>query len=54
MRVNSGFARVNVSRTGLPGVVIRLNHGKGPAANFTVRRISGGIGIERIFPCIRR
>ncbi len=32
------------------GVVIRLSHGKGPAANFTVRRISGGIGIERIFP----
>ena len=32
------------------GVVIRLHHGKGPAANFTVRRISGGIGIERIFP----
>ena len=32
------------------GVVIRLNHGKGPAANFTVCRISGGIGIERIFP----
>ena len=32
------------------GVVIRLNHGKGSAANFTVRRISGGIGIERIFP----
>ena len=32
------------------GVVIRLHHGKGAAANFTVRRISGGIGIERIFP----
>lgn len=32
------------------GVVIRLDHGNGPAANFTVRRISGGIGIERIFP----
>jgi large subunit ribosomal protein L19 len=32
------------------GVVIRLSNGKGPAANFTVRRISGGIGIERIFP----
>ena len=29
------------------GVVIRLNNGKGPASNFTVRRISGGIGIER-------
>ncbi len=32
------------------GVVIRLQNGNGPAANFTVRRISGGIGIERIFP----
>ena len=32
------------------GVVIRRQNGKGPAANFTVRRISAGIGIERIFP----
>ena len=32
------------------GVVIRLANGKGPAANFTVRRITAGIGIERIFP----
>ena len=32
------------------GVVIRLQNGTGPAANFTVRRISGGIGVERIFP----
>ncbi len=32
------------------GVVIRLANGKSPAANFTVRRISAGIGIERIFP----
>ena len=32
------------------GVVIRLQNGKGPAANFTVRRITAGIGIERIFP----
>ena len=33
------------------GVVIRKSNGKGPSANFTVRRIaSGGIGIERIFP----
>ena len=32
------------------GVVIRLQNGKGPASSFTVRRISGGIGIERIFP----
>ena len=32
------------------GVVIRRQNGSGPAANFTVRRITGGIGIERIFP----
>ena len=32
------------------GVVIRLHNGKGPAASFTVRRITAGIGIERVFP----
>lgn len=32
------------------GVVIRKSNGTGPSANFTVRRISSGIGIERIFP----
>ncbi|MCH8224468.1 MAG: 50S ribosomal protein L19 [Chloroflexi bacterium] len=32
------------------GAVIRLQNGSGPAASFTVRRISGGIGIERVFP----
>ena len=32
------------------GVVIRLNNGAGVSANFTVRRITAGIGIERIFP----
>ena len=32
------------------GVVIRLQNGRGPGANFTVRRITAGIGIERIFP----
>ena len=31
------------------GVVIARRNGS-PAANFTVRRISGGIGIERMFP----
>jgi large subunit ribosomal protein L19 len=31
------------------GVVIR-RRGGGPASNFTVRRITAGIGIERIFP----
>ena len=32
------------------GVVSRLQNGKGPAASFTVRRITAGIGIERVFP----
>ena len=32
------------------GVVIRRQNGTSPAGNFTVRRITGGIGIERIFP----
>ena len=32
------------------GVVIRRQNGAGVAANFTVRRITAGIGIERTFP----
>ncbi|MDA1127282.1 MAG: 50S ribosomal protein L19 [Chloroflexi bacterium] len=32
------------------GVVTRFMNGKGPAANFTVRRITAGIGIDRVFP----
>ena len=32
------------------GVCIRRTHGTGPAANFTVRRVTAGIGIERVFP----
>ena len=30
------------------GVVLRLR--KGPAGNFTVRRIASGVGVERTFP----
>ena len=32
------------------GVVIARKHGKGINATFTVRKISDGVGVERIFP----
>lgn len=32
------------------GLVIARKHGSEPGATITVRKISGGIGVERVFP----
>ena len=51
VRVNFRIREGNRERVqAFQGVCIRRSNGKGPAANFTVRRITAGIGIERVFP----
>lgn len=32
------------------GAVIAMNNGKGARGTFTVRKISDGVGVERVFP----
>ncbi len=32
------------------GVIIAVKHGRGKTGTFTIRKISSGIGVERVFP----
>lgn len=32
------------------GIVIARKHGREPGATFTLRKVSAGVGVERIFP----
>lgn len=50
VRVSMKIVEGDKERTQLfQGVVIRVRHG-GASANFTVRRVTYGIGVERTFP----
>lgn len=51
VKVHQKIKEGNKSRTQIfEGMVIARKHGFGPGATVTIRKVSGGIGIERIFP----
>ena len=51
LKVHQRIKEGNKSRIQIfEGTVIAHKHGLSPSATITVRKVSGGVGVERIFP----